>query len=186
MKCARYQTFFLIAFLFSGIMLQGVARSESLKKHSESEKGKSSEPRPIVIKSNLLEVDNKRQVVTFTGEVNARQDVFILDCQKMFVYYKNPPGQEKSGEAETKIDKIVAMGEVRIKRTQGGVATAEKAVYYQSEEKMVLTGKPVVRQGKNFVEGDRITLFLKESRSVVESSKGKKVKAVIFPKEKKR
>jgi lipopolysaccharide export system protein LptA len=66
------------------------------------------------------------------------------------------------------------------------VATAEKAVYYQSEEKMVLTGNPVVRMGKDFVEGDRITMFLKEERSVVESSKDKKVRAVIFPKGKKR
>ena len=51
---------------------------------------------------------------------------------------------------------------------------------------MVLTGNPVVRMGKDFVEGDRITMFLKEERSVVESSKDKTVRAVIFPKGKKR
>ena len=50
---------------------------------------------------------------------------------------------------------------------------------------MVLTGNPVVKQGNDFVEGSTITLFLKEERSIVESSEGGKVRAVIFPKEKK-
>ena len=89
-------------------------------------------------------------------------------------------------EDETKILKIIATGQVRISRAQGGLATSEKAVYYEDDEKIVLTGKPVVRQGNDFVEGDRITIFLKENRSVVESSLGKKVKAIIFPKSGKR
>ncbi len=173
---------FLVAFLLSGLILCGAARSEGLNQNTKGSKEGSPEPSPIVIRSNTLEVDNKSKVVTFTGEVNATKDDFVLDCQKMFVYYENPPGQEKAKEPETKISKIVAIGQVKIKRTEGGEATGEKAVYYQSEEKMVLTGNPVVRQGMDFVEGDRITMFLKESRSVVESSKDNKVKAVIFPK----
>ncbi len=182
----RYKTLFFMAFLLSGLMLPGTVFSEDLKKQTKTAQEKPLPPRPIIIKSNSLQIDNKRQVVTFTGEVNASQDIFVLDCDKMFVFYENPPGQKEVEGGETKIDRIVATGNVRIKRTLGGIATAEKAVYYQKEEKMVLTGKPIVRQGKNSVEGERITLFLKESRSVVEGSKDKKVKAVIFPKEKKR
>ena len=182
----RYKTLFFMTFLLSWLMLGGVIFSEDLKKQTEIAQEKPLSPQPIIIKSNSLQIDNKRQVVTFTGEVNARQDIFVLDCDKMFVFYENPPGQKDAEEAQTKIDRIVATGNVRIKRTLGGMATAEKAVYYQKEEKMVLTGNPIVRQGKDFVEGDRITLFLRESRSVVEGSKDKKVKAVIFPKGKKR
>lgn len=182
----RYQMIFFMTFLLSGLMLPGAIFSEDLKKQTKTAQEKPLPPQPIIIKSNSLQIDNKRQVVTFTGEVNASQDIFVLDCDKMFVFYKNPPGQKEGEGGETKIDRIVATGNVRIKRTLGGMATAEKAVYYQKEEKMVLTGNPVVRQGKDFVEGDRITLFLRESRSVVEGSKDKKVKAVIFPKGKKR
>jgi lipopolysaccharide export system protein LptA len=84
------------------------------------------------------------------------------------------------------IDKIVAMGKVAVHRAQGGVATAEKAVYGQQEETIVLTGNPVVREGNNFVKGDRITIYLKENRSVVEGSQDKKVTATVFPQSKKR
>ena len=75
---------------------------------------------------------------------------------------------------------------VKINRDQGGMATVEKAVYYRQDEKVVLTGKPVVKQGNDFMAGDRITIFLNENRSVVESSEDKKVRAVIFPKREKR
>jgi lipopolysaccharide export system protein LptA len=183
MRRLRFQVLSLIVFLLSGLILGGTVWSENLQQDAEKAKKKPPEPQPITIRSNTLEVDNKLKVVTFTGEVNARKEDFVLDCQKMLVYYENPPGQEKEAEPGTKISKIVAIGQVKIKRAQGGEATGDKAVYYQSEEKVVLTGRPVVRQGKDFVEGDRITMFLKESRSIVESSKDKKVKAVIFPKE---
>jgi lipopolysaccharide export system protein LptA len=109
----------------------------------------------------------------------------VIDCDKMLVYYTQAGDRKGEKEPETKIDKIVATGQVKINRTQGGVATAEKAVYYQNEEKVILTGNPVVRQGNDTVEGERITIFLEENRSIVESSEDRKVKAVIFPKSEK-
>ena len=63
---------------------------------------------------------------------------------------------------------------------------AEKAVYYQNDEKVVLTGKPVVKRGNDFVEGSKITLFLKEKRSIVEGAEDKKARAVLIPRSKKR
>jgi len=138
---------------------------------------------PIVINSNTLEADDKKGTVIFTGDVEAKRDDFTIYCQKMVIHYEKSPEKSDSREAATKIDRIVATGDVKIIRTEGGVATGQKAVYYQQDEKLTLTGKPMVKQGDNTVEGDRITLFLKEDRSVVESSKDKKVKAVIFPKQ---
>jgi len=136
---------------------------------------------PMVIKSNTLEVNDALRIVTFSGEVDARKDDFTILCSKMLVYYEKLPEQKEGEAGGTKIDKIVASGDVRISRAEGGVATADEAVYYQLDEKLVLTGRPVVKQGNDFVEGDRITIFLKENRSVVESAKDNKVKATIFP-----
>jgi lipopolysaccharide export system protein LptA len=135
----------------------------------------------MVIHSNTLEADDKKGIVIFTGEVDAQRDDFTVYCHKMVVYYEKSPAKEGSEEFGARIDKIVATGNVKIVRAEGGIATGEKAVYYQQDEKLVLTGKPVVKQKDNSVEGDRITLFLKENRSVVESSSDKKVRAVIFP-----
>ncbi|MBW2609171.1 MAG: lipopolysaccharide transport periplasmic protein LptA [Deltaproteobacteria bacterium] len=141
---------------------------------------------PIVIKSNTFEIDNKKNIVTFTGDVNARRDNLTINCQKLLLYYHNQPGIKDPEKGEMSIDRIIATGEVKIRRSDVGLATAEKAVYYQDDEKVVLTGKPVVKQGDDFVEGSMITLFLKENRSIVEGSEDNKARAVIFPKSRKR
>ncbi len=39
-------------------------------------------------------------------------------------------------------------------------ATGEKAIFYNTQKKVVLTGRPVVRQGKNVVIGERITILI--------------------------
>ncbi len=175
MRELRHVLLIFFAALLSLTMLSHPAQSASSE--NPAKKGVS---KPIVINSKTLEADNKKKTVTFKTDVKAQMENFTVYCNKMVVYYEEAPEKKGSGEG-TKIDKIVATGDVKIVRAEGGVATGQKAVYYQRDEKLVLTGKPVVKQKNNFVEGDRITLFLKEDRSVVESLKDKKVRAVIFP-----
>jgi lipopolysaccharide export system protein LptA len=62
---------------------------------------------------------------------------------------------------------IEATGRVRIEKA-GGSATCQKAVYFQDEEKIVMTGEPVAWQKGTRVAGKQITMFLAEDRSVVE------------------
>jgi lipopolysaccharide export system protein LptA len=136
---------------------------------------------PTVIKSDTLEIDNKRRVVTFVGNVEAVRGDMVIRCSKMLVHYREAGAQKATDQKGPKIDRIVASGEVRIQRAEGGLATAEEAVYYQDTEKVVLTGKPVVKQGEDFVEGEVITLFLMEDRSLVEGADNQKVRAVLGP-----
>lgn len=180
MKSRRMRLACAVAFLL-GLLLSVAAAAEGLPADS----GPSSR-KPTVIKSKTLEVDDAHNTVTFTGDVNAEKDNFTIDCQKMVVYYDKASSEEKKDETAKKIVKIVATGQVKINRAEGGMATAERCEYFQDEDKLVLTGKPVVKQGNDFVEGDRVTLFLKDNRSLVEGSENKKVKAVIFPKAKER
>ncbi len=141
---------------------------------------KSNKNIPLIITSNKLEVDDELKLITFTGNVVAKKGELKIVCKKMVVYYSV---SKNSSSNKSSISKIVATGNVKIYRgKQGGVATSNKAVYYQGNDKVILTGKPMVKQGQNFVEGDRIIIYLKENRSVVESSKNRSVKAVIFPK----
>lgn len=154
-----------------------MAAGQAVQRKADQGKGT-----PTVIKSNSLEIDNKRREVTFTGSVEARKDDMTINCQKMFVYYLEDKAAGRTSEKEAfRIDRIVATGEVKINRTDGGLATAEQATYYQSEEKVVLTGNPVVKQGEDFVEGSVITLFLREDRSLVEGSGDEKVRAILSP-----
>jgi lipopolysaccharide export system protein LptA len=138
---------------------------------------------PIVIKSNTLEVQGAKNTIAFKGEVNARSTDFDMQCQEMLVFYTKgaSKGLEKASP-EGGIERIVATGSVRVTRSEGGVATAEKAEFFQKEEKVVLTGRPVLTQDRDSVEGETITIYLKENRIIVEGAQEKKVKATIFPK----
>jgi lipopolysaccharide export system protein LptA len=160
--------------------------SAARPKDASQKEAKKAEAGPMVINSNSLEVDNKQKIVVFTGDVNAKRDNMIINCQKMLVYYEDQPTKQQTGNVDVKIYKIIATGQVKIIQPDGATATAEKAVYFEADQKVVLTGKPVVKQGNDFVEGTSITLFLKEKRSIVEGSQDNKVRAVIFPKEEKR
>jgi lipopolysaccharide export system protein LptA len=48
----------------------------------------------------------------------------------------------------------------------------------------VLNGNPRVWQGDNVINGEKITVFIKEERSIVEGSPANRVSATIVPKKK--
>jgi lipopolysaccharide export system protein LptA len=78
------------------------------------------------------------------------------------------------------VAEIIAEGSVRI--TQGErVASGQRAVYDKNEERIVLTGSPVVKEGPNSVQGHEIILFLDGKRSIVKGGQDGRVKAVFQP-----
>lgn len=180
MSDLRYTSIFLILLLSLVFPATAWLEERSKKDLQTTNAG------PIVIKSQSLEVDNKKRVVVFTGQVDARRDDITINCEKMFIYYVDQSNNERSESPDLRIDRIVATGKVKISRPDGALAMAEEAVYYEKDEKVVLTGKPVVRQGNDFLEGSTITLFLKEKRSIVEGSGDSKVRAVLHPRSEKR
>ena len=140
---------------------------------------------PIIIHSNRLEVDQQKRLIVFKGKVRARTEDMVVDCQKMIVHYLANPTRNESNVNSSRIEKIIALGNVTIDLSDGGVARAGKAVFYQNEEKVVLTEKPRVKQGPDLIEGHRIIMFLNKNRTIIEGSKTKRVKATIFPREEK-
>lgn len=128
---------------------------------------------PIQITADRLEADDAVHRVTFLGDVVARQGDVVIYAQQMDVLY-----QEETREVE----RVEAFRDVRI--VQGTkVATGDKGVFYRAEGRLVLTGSPRVHQGEDFVEGDEVTVFLNEERSIVSSEGGSRVNAVFHPKE---
>ncbi|SPD72632.1 Lipopolysaccharide transport periplasmic protein LptA [uncultured Desulfobacterium sp.] len=181
MKAMR---FYLL--LFSVVINLSLLMPETVHPESPFDIQQKSEKQPIVIKSNTVEINNKLKVVTFSGDVTAKNNDFAIDCENMLIYYLNVPADQKTEEDKDSIDRIVATGRVIINRAKGGVATAEKATYFKEGEKLVLTGNPEVKQGDDLVKGEQITIFLKEDRSVVEGSQDNKVSVTIFPKREER
>jgi lipopolysaccharide export system protein LptA len=60
-------------------------------------------------------------------------------------------------------------------------ATSKKATFSQDENKVVLDGDAVVREGESVVRGEKITYYVDEGRSVVEGGKGTRVNTRITP-----
>jgi lipopolysaccharide export system protein LptA len=126
---------------------------------------------PIKITAKTLVADNKRGTVTFKGNVVATRGEMVISSDALIASYSNK-GKE--------IDQITAQGNVRV--TQGDtVAVGQKAVFYNAEQKVVLSQEAKVWQGRNEVSGETITVFLGEDRMVVEGGTSQRVNATIFP-----
>ncbi|MCF6265040.1 MAG: lipopolysaccharide transport periplasmic protein LptA [Desulfuromusa sp.] len=129
---------------------------------------------PIEITSQKLEVLQQQRRSIFTGNVVAKQGEMTLYADKLVVVLQK--GQDQ-------VERLDATGGVRVLQLDR-IATAEKAVFYQVEEMLVLSGNAEVTQGKNKISGDEITLYLQENRTLVKSSKTNRVRAVIVPEKK--
>ncbi len=131
---------------------------------------------PIEVASDRLEGNDQAGNAKFSGNVVAKQGDLTIYAEELIIYYQ-------TGSRD--VDKVVAQNGVRI--VQGArIATGDKAVFYNQQGKVVLSGSPKVHQGQDFVQGDEITVFLNEDRSVVTGKEGGRVNAVFHPQGEKR
>jgi lipopolysaccharide export system protein LptA len=128
---------------------------------------------PVHINSQQLEADFQTKVITFIGDVVARQKEFTLYANRLYLFI------DEKGE---EIQKIVAQGNVRMVQ-DNRKATCHEAIYYHREGTVVLQGEPVVREGDNLVSGKRIIYYIDEQKSVAESEGEERVKVTIIPRE---
>ena len=141
-----------------------------------------------------MTVNNQENTAIFDGAVVLTRGLLVVQSDHMVVSFhpsRNGAGQKDSGGvtkskgvpsqtmpdskerdatpavSERSIRMVEATGRVNIKK-EDGQATCQKAVYYEDQKKIVLTGEPVAWQKGTRVSGKRIIMFLDEDRSVVE------------------
>lgn len=119
------------------------------------------EAEPIVITSNRMEAEKLGEKVTFTGNVELKKEGMTVTSDQMVVFYD--PGSKN-------IREIVARGNVVV-RKEGRIALANLATYSLREEKIVLTGDARIIENENQVGGQKIILFMRDDRSIVEGGK---------------
>jgi len=156
-------------------LLPGWAEEKRALLPGKAGKGGISSAQPLRITSQQLEADHKNQVITFRGKVIARQGEMTVHADAAQVFYEK---KEEGNE----VREIVAEGNVKIYQ-EDRVATAQKAVFFSGEQKIILTGEPRVWQGKDMVSGDRITVLLEEDKSLVESGPDRRVEVILYPRE---
>ncbi len=160
--------------LWLGLMLAAaLAGAQSPAKPSATK------PVTTTVTSERMTVQNKDRRAVFEGKVVLTKGDLVVRSDLMVVFYE-PRDQQKIGSApagvagegeeqvsQMAVSKIEATGRVKIEK-KAGTATCRKAVFYQKEQKIVLTGDPVAWERGNRVTGDRIIMFLDQDRTVVD------------------
>jgi len=179
MKCSVLLS---VVIILSSIIVD--AKEASAQKTIKAEKNQ-----PIEIVSNRLDAYSEKRLVVFSGNAIATQGDRIIKSDRIMLYYKKDSreadriGAGGAGRAGD-IEKIEAKGNVTV--TQGErIVTGDDAVFYQEMQKIVVTGNAAMREGRNVIQGERIVVLLNENRGIVESGGSKKVKATIYPEDKK-
>lgn len=141
---------------------------------------------PMAISSRSMTVKNLDHRVVFDHDVTISKGDMDLSADRVEVILSGPADSSAGKDvfaagagpnvlSEENIERIEANGGVKV--VQGKkTATADHAVYHRAQETIVLTGRPESWEEGVRIQGSRITILLKEQRSIVEDSR-----VVIYP-----
>ena len=154
------------ALLISALMVfctaaAGQMRSEQpvLLEQSDCEGAKAA----LDVTSEQMTFDNDTHTFIFEDKVRVQRCDVVIDCDRLqVVRYAD----------ENRIKHVIATGNVRF---QDGTrhAVAERADYYEAEQKLVLVGNPRAWDAdkQNELSGDEIVVFLEEERIIVSGAR---------------
>ena len=131
---------------------------------------------------SLIDPQERMRLTCETLEYKNRMKHILASGQPLFVL-TDEKGQETQIQSETmeienQTKTATAHGNVRIKEKDIS-ATSNEAVYYDSEQRVDLSGDPRVVKGRNQFNGQKISAFLKQNKIVIMGD----VKATLYPHE---
>ena len=164
---------FFILFLAVFFSLSPPAAGSAEDSSNLNEKGIKSKV-PISISSKRMMVNNPEQIMIFEGDVKVIKGDLTLTSDRVKIYFLNSKTTEKQKLQAPSLNRqeislIEAEGNVHIAKGNK-LAKAEKAEYHQDEETIILTGSPEGWDNQYKISGTKMTIFLKQDRSVVEGS----------------
>ncbi len=179
--CPHPKVFGLVLLILGFVCFSQVGFSAEKQKSPALDKAIKSES-PLHIASDRMEVKQQDKTIVFEGHVVVQQDDLTITGNRMKVTAAAVDKSAKGDQSSMvdKIERIEVEGDVKITQREK-LATAEKAVYYHQEQKIVLMGRPVVAQGQDKVQGRLITLYIAQGKSVVEGGEETPVQAVLHP-----
>ena len=119
--------------------------------------GKGKNRGTTTVTSDRLEFDYKDYVALFEGHVKIVDPQFTMTADQMLIFFENT----------NEVARVDAVGHVHM-TSLDRKATCGKAVYTRSNGAIVLTGDPVVSKGPNTLRGQKITVWIGDSRVDVE------------------
>ena len=115
------------------------------------------------VTSEQMTFDNQTHTFIFEDKVRVRRCDAVIDCDHLkVVRYAD----------ENRIKHVIATGNVRF-RDRTRHAVAERADYYEAEQKLVLAGNPRAWDAdkRNELSGEKIIVFLEDERVLVSDAR---------------
>jgi lipopolysaccharide export system protein LptA len=126
---------------------------------------------PLTVDADKMERYGKASLVIFIGNVVARRDNSVQYADRLEVY------MDEKGE---RVTRTVSTGSVRIITKDCRTGTAQRAEYFDLDQRVVLSGNARVWQDDNVVSGDTITIYVAQDHTIVESNKQERVKGLFY------
>lgn len=115
------------------------------------------------VTSEQMTFDQETQTFVFEQKVRVKRCDLVIDCDRL---------QVVRSASENRIKHVIATGNVRF-RDGTRHAVAERADYYEAEQKLVLVGNPRAWDvdQRNELSGEEIIVFLEEERILVSGAR---------------
>jgi lipopolysaccharide export system protein LptA len=150
----------------------------------------SNRDQPVRIESTTLEVRDKSQMATFSGNVKMTQGDTTVQCKTLIVFYednsapaasaKSTPAIAAPGGGKQQVKRMEAKGNVIVTQ-KDQTASGDNGLFDVKANTVTLTGNVVVTQGQNVLHGERMVVNLTTGITRVESSGKDPVKGLLFP-----
>ena len=148
------------------IYLGGRGYSQGLQGTLEklpTQKGCEGDPTTLDVSSKRMTFDSKTRVFVFEEKVRIVRCTMTIVCDRL---------QVMNDASERNIERIIATGNVHFQQGKRS-AVAERADYFESDQKLVLTGNPRVwdTQEHDELTGEEIVLLLQEEKVLVKQAR---------------
>ena len=136
------------------------ASKKSVSQHDNADE-------PINIASDILTVEQEKNVAVFEGKVDAAQGTMRLRADRLEVYYEE---NAEGGENSQSITQMKAFGDV-VFVTAAETAQGDRGVYNVRNRTIWLEDNVVLSQGGNVLRGTRLDMDLESCKSTVKSER---------------
>gem|GEM_PF-680650 len=124
---------------------------------------------PVNVSANKVTYLKSDQEVLFEGDVVVSRGDLTINSNKIIAFLDN---------STQSIKKIEALNNVLVTYfTKEG--SAEKVTYFVKEDKVEFEGKPYLKDGKNYINGEKIIFFVKKEQVFVTGDKKNRSKIII-------
>jgi LPS export ABC transporter protein LptC len=114
------------------------------EENKDKKAGETMKEKVIITCDGPLEIDYQNNIATFSNNVKVERSDSTIYSDKMYVYFivrSSGEPAKAEGLAASKIDKIIAHGNVKVLRGEN-VSYSEEAIYTAADKKLILTGRP--------------------------------------------